>query len=115
MEGQIAYILRQAEEGTAVGEVCRKGGISEATFYVWRKNNAGLIASGSWSMTCAAHGKSRSAAPAMCCEPIHRPTTTKVAAVTRPCSGSGFKKSHRRGCVTATVAFTSCCDARDGG
>ena len=36
-EGQIAYILRQAEEGTAIGEVCRKAGISEATFYVWRK------------------------------------------------------------------------------
>ena len=35
-EGQIAYILRQAEEGTAIGEVCCKAGISEATFYVWR-------------------------------------------------------------------------------
>jgi putative transposase len=30
-EPQIAFILRQAEEGTAVGEVCRKAGISEAT------------------------------------------------------------------------------------
>jgi hypothetical protein len=29
---QIAFILRQAEEGTAVGEVCRKAGISEATY-----------------------------------------------------------------------------------
>ena len=28
-EAQIAFILRQAEEGTAVGEVCRKAGISE--------------------------------------------------------------------------------------
>jgi len=36
-EAQIAFILRQAEEGTAVGEVCRKAGISEATFYAWRK------------------------------------------------------------------------------
>ena len=25
-EGQIAYILRQVEEGTAVGDMCRKGG-----------------------------------------------------------------------------------------
>jgi putative transposase len=33
-EAQIAFILRQAEEGTAVGEVCRKAGISEATFYI---------------------------------------------------------------------------------
>jgi putative transposase len=41
--GQIAYILRQAEEGTAIGEVCRKAGISEATFYAWRKKYAGLM------------------------------------------------------------------------
>ena len=36
-EAQIAFILRQAEEGTAVGEVCRKAGISEATYYNWRE------------------------------------------------------------------------------
>jgi len=34
-EAQIAFILRQAEEGTAIGEVCRKAGISEATFYIY--------------------------------------------------------------------------------
>ena len=34
-EAQIAYILRQAEEGTAVAEVCRKAGISDATFYIY--------------------------------------------------------------------------------
>ena len=33
-EQQIAFVLRQAEEGTAVTEVCRKAGISEATYYV---------------------------------------------------------------------------------
>jgi putative transposase len=31
-EQQIAFILRQAEEGTSVEEVCRKAGISEATY-----------------------------------------------------------------------------------
>ena len=36
-EQQIAFILRQAEEGTTVEEVCRKAGISEATYYNWRK------------------------------------------------------------------------------
>ncbi len=36
-EEQIAYALKQVELGTAVGEVCRKVGIAEATFYVWRK------------------------------------------------------------------------------
>ena len=44
-EAQIAFILRQAEEGTAVGEVCRKAGISEATYYNWRKKYAGLMPS----------------------------------------------------------------------
>ena len=33
------------EEGTAVGEVCRKAGISEATYYNWRKKYAGLAPS----------------------------------------------------------------------
>ena len=36
-DAQIAFILRQAEEGTAVAEVCRKAGISDATFYNCRK------------------------------------------------------------------------------
>lgn len=44
-EAQVAFILRQAEEGTAIGEVCRKAGISEATFYAWRKKYAGLMPS----------------------------------------------------------------------
>ena len=42
---QIAFILRQAEEGTTVEEVCRKAGISEATYYVWRKKYGGLMPS----------------------------------------------------------------------
>jgi len=44
-ESQIAFILRQAEEGTAVAEVCRKAGISEATYYNWRKRYGGLLPS----------------------------------------------------------------------
>ena len=44
-EAQIAFILRQAEEDTAVGEVCRKAGISEPNFYYWRKRYAGLMPS----------------------------------------------------------------------
>ena len=42
---QIAFVLRQAEEGTAVAEVCRKAGVSEATFYKWRKKFGGLMPS----------------------------------------------------------------------
>ncbi len=44
-EAQIAFVLRQAEEGTKVEEVCRKAGISEATFYNWRKKYGGLMPS----------------------------------------------------------------------
>lgn len=36
-EEQIAFALKQAELGTAVPEVCRKMGVSEATFYNWKK------------------------------------------------------------------------------
>ena len=32
-EAQIAFVLKQADEGTAVAEVCRKAGVSQATFY----------------------------------------------------------------------------------
>jgi putative transposase len=41
-EEQIAYTLRQAEAGTAVGEICRKLGISQQTFYRWKKKFAGM-------------------------------------------------------------------------
>lgn len=41
-EEQIAYALKQVELGMAVGEVCRKMGIAEATLYVWRKKYGGL-------------------------------------------------------------------------
>jgi putative transposase len=44
-EQQIAFILRQAEEGTPVAEVCRKAGVSEATFYNWKKKYGGLLPS----------------------------------------------------------------------
>jgi len=41
-DGQIAYALRQVDGGTAVADVCRQMGISEATFYVWKKKYANL-------------------------------------------------------------------------
>ena len=42
---QIAFALQQAEQGTAVGEVIRKMGISEQTFYRWKKKFGGLMPS----------------------------------------------------------------------
>ncbi len=41
-EEQIAYILRQSEGGTPAIEVCRKNGISEQTFYRWKKRYGGM-------------------------------------------------------------------------
>ena len=41
-EEQIAFALKQAETGTRVEEVCRKMGISEATFYNWKKKFGGM-------------------------------------------------------------------------
>ena len=44
-DAQIAFVLRQVEEGATISEVCRKAGIAEATFYNWRKKYGGLMPS----------------------------------------------------------------------
>jgi len=41
-EEQIAFALRQVEGGTSVRDVCRKLGVSEQTFYRWKKKFAGM-------------------------------------------------------------------------
>jgi putative transposase len=41
-EQQVVAALRQAEGGTPVQEVCRKLGISEQTFYRWKRKYAGI-------------------------------------------------------------------------
>jgi putative transposase len=41
-EEQILRALRQAEGGTRVADICREHGISEATFYIWKKKYSGL-------------------------------------------------------------------------
>jgi len=41
-EQKIAFALKQAELGISVEEVCRKLGISDATFYNWKKKYGGL-------------------------------------------------------------------------
>jgi len=41
-EEQIAYAMKQVELGLPVAELCRKMGISEQTFYVWKKKYAGM-------------------------------------------------------------------------
>ena len=44
-DSQIALILRQAEDGLAITDVCRRAGISEQTFYRWRQKYVGLMPS----------------------------------------------------------------------
>jgi putative transposase len=41
-EQQIAFALRQAASGTPVVEITRKMGVSEATYYRWKKQYAGM-------------------------------------------------------------------------
>ena len=41
-EAQIAFALRQAENGTPVSEITRRMAISEATFYRWKKKFGGM-------------------------------------------------------------------------
>ena len=41
-EEQIAHVLRQAEAGVPAAELIRKTGITEQTFYRWKKQFAGM-------------------------------------------------------------------------
>jgi putative transposase len=41
-EEQIAFAIRQHESGTAITEIVRKMGVSEQTFYRWKKKFAGM-------------------------------------------------------------------------
>jgi len=43
-EEQIVYALRQAEAGVPVAELCRKYGVSQNTYYRWRKIYGGMEA-----------------------------------------------------------------------
>ena len=44
-DAQKAFIIRQGEEGTAVAEICRKAGISQASYFNWKKKYGGLMPS----------------------------------------------------------------------
>ena len=41
-EEEILRVLREAESGDTVVEVCRKHGISQQSFYLWKKKYSGL-------------------------------------------------------------------------
>jgi putative transposase len=41
-ETQIVAVLKESEAGIPISELCRKHGISDATFYIWRKKFGGM-------------------------------------------------------------------------
>ena len=41
-EEQIVAVLRQVQAGAGVDEVCRKVGISQATYYLWKRKYTGV-------------------------------------------------------------------------
>ena len=43
LDAQKAFIIKQGEDGTPVAEICRKAGISQATYFNWKKKYAGLL------------------------------------------------------------------------
>ena len=42
---QIIAVLREGEAGAKIGELCRKYGISDATYYNWKRKYAGMTVS----------------------------------------------------------------------
>ena len=44
-DAQKAFIIKQGEDGTPVAEICRKAGISQATYFNWKKKYAGVLPS----------------------------------------------------------------------
>ncbi len=42
-DAQKAFILKQGDEGVSVAEICRKAGISQATYFNWKKKYAGML------------------------------------------------------------------------
>jgi transposase-like protein len=44
-DAQKAFIIKPGEGGTPVAEICRKAGISQATYFNWKKKYSGMMPS----------------------------------------------------------------------
>jgi putative transposase len=42
-DAQKAFILKQGQDGVPVADICRKAGISQATYFSWKKKYDGLL------------------------------------------------------------------------
>jgi len=63
-EEQIIGILKEQEAGTPVAELCRKDGMSDATFYAWKSKYGGLEVSEAKGLRALEHRSRASASPA---------------------------------------------------
>jgi len=79
---QIAFALRQAENGTPVEEICRKMGVSEPSFYRWKKQFSGTGCAG---------------------DPATEATRGRACEVKAPGGGSYARPGHAAGCAEAKV------------
>jgi transposase-like protein len=62
-EEEILRVLREAESGDTVVELCRKHGISQQTFYLWKKKYAGLGLNELRELAATARGEHEAEAP----------------------------------------------------
>jgi len=53
-EEQIIQVLKEGEAGTKVSDLCRKYGMSDASYYTWKAKYAGLTGSRRWKMRTGA-------------------------------------------------------------
>lgn len=44
-DAQKAFVVKQGDDGVPVAEICRKAGISQATYFNWKKKYSGLMPS----------------------------------------------------------------------
>ena len=49
-EAQKAFILKQGNDGMPVAEICRKAGISQATYFNWKRKCDGLLPTEMWRL-----------------------------------------------------------------
>ncbi len=69
-DAQKAFILKQGADGMPVADICRKAGISKATYFNWKKKYDGLPAAAPVSLfvvECAVHAGAGSAYDAAFC------------------------------------------------
>ncbi len=113
-EEQVAHALRQAESGTAVADVCRQLGVSEATFYLWKKMFAHLGVSELRRMRSLEDQNARLKHVVAERASAAVGGTNRVWRAIKPRCGFVFATSRMHVLVSGISAFGCCCDAKAG-